>query len=373
MTRGPCKEMKPPSAKRHILVVEDDEMVQAFIALHLENEGFEVSTAGTGGESLSILAEKKIDLILLDLNLPDGDGLSITQKVRETSSVPIIILTARKGQDDRLLGLGLGADEYLTKPIDPKELFLRVRNLLDRAGTPAGAPPPPPGIAAVASRDEDRGDQPAAASRDGGAKDQGRVVPSQGRGHGGLFTVIAIGAVIAVGGTFWFFGTVSEPPKIPDQALSPAAREPMMAPPKASGEPSKAIEQPQKAPRVLTPIELDEEEPSKSMAEVLGYGWVLKSKCDPIPRVEWWKYKTHEEMAGYVQRKHNGDWTPYIDNWFRRLVKLQDMHSRKSNAVTNTGIVLQGEELAAYIQKMRKRVAITRCLARESKEFSSGK
>lgn len=78
----------------HVLIVEDDEMVQKFVALHLQNEGYRTSTAITGAEALSILGQETIDLILLDLNLPDGDGLSIAQKVRETSSVPIIILTA---------------------------------------------------------------------------------------------------------------------------------------------------------------------------------------------------------------------------------------------------------------------------------------
>ncbi|MDA0304723.1 MAG: response regulator transcription factor [Proteobacteria bacterium] len=118
---------------QHILVVEDDEMVQAFLALHLEIEGYTVTLAGNGAEMIKALSARHPDMIILDLNLPDGDGLSLAKQVRESSSVPIIIATTRKSQEDRLLGLGIGADDYLIKPFDPKELILRVHNLLERS------------------------------------------------------------------------------------------------------------------------------------------------------------------------------------------------------------------------------------------------
>ena len=127
-----------------ILVVEDDEMVQAFLALHLENEGFAVRTASSGMDMIQSLTQKTPDLILMGLNLPDCDGLNLTRQVRLKSTVPIIVATTRKSREDRLMGLSLGADDYVTKPFNPKELLLRVRNLLERTLPDGVSLPPPP-------------------------------------------------------------------------------------------------------------------------------------------------------------------------------------------------------------------------------------
>ena len=124
--------------KHHLLIVEDDEMVQGLLAAFLESEGFRVSLASTGKEMLALLDREEVSLILLDLGLPDEDGLALARQVRARSSLPIIVLTARKGRDDRLLALELGVDDYLTKPADPRELLLRVRNVLGRASTEGG-------------------------------------------------------------------------------------------------------------------------------------------------------------------------------------------------------------------------------------------
>ncbi len=350
----------------HILIVEDDEMVQSFIALHLENEGYGVSKAATGGEGLDILARENIDLILLDLNLPDGDGLSIAQRVREVSSVPIIVLTARKGQDDRLIALGLGADEYLTKPVDPKELFLRVRNLLKRAGTASSTPQP----AVLPVSAESRREEPGVEAQKGKTSGPGTAVPPKRGGLSALVIVLALFAVTLSGVVFWYFVEIPKLLPSPEQAESP----PAMAPAKAAQEPSKDGPKARQAAatgKALAPVDIPDEEPTKAMAEMLGYGWVLKSQCGSVPKVEWWKYKDHESIAGYVHRKHKGDWAPYIEKWFQRLIKLQDINNRKSSAVTNTGAVLKGPELIAYIKKMEKRLSVTRCLAQEAKKFSS--
>ncbi|NQW00441.1 MAG: response regulator transcription factor [Rhodospirillales bacterium] len=118
--------------KQRLLIVEDDEMVQALLAAYLLREGFAISLATTGKEMLACVDSEKIDLILLDLGLPDEDGLTLARQVRARSHIPIIVLTARQGKSDRLAALEVGADDYMTKPFDPEELILRIRNLLGR-------------------------------------------------------------------------------------------------------------------------------------------------------------------------------------------------------------------------------------------------
>lgn len=118
---------------KHLLIVEDDELVQSLLAAYMQNEGFKVSIASTGKEMLACIDSETIDLVLLDLGLPDEDGLVLARQVRARSSLPIIVVTARKDQKNRLAALEIGADDYLTKPFDPEELSLRVRNILGRA------------------------------------------------------------------------------------------------------------------------------------------------------------------------------------------------------------------------------------------------
>ncbi len=118
---------------QHVLVVEDEVFVLALMGAYIRDAGFQVSLAADGREMLALLDQEKVDLILLDLGLPDEDGLVLTRQIRARSSVPIIVLTGRTAQDDRLAALELGADDYLTKPCDPREILLRMQNLLGRA------------------------------------------------------------------------------------------------------------------------------------------------------------------------------------------------------------------------------------------------
>ncbi|HHW42156.1 MAG TPA: response regulator transcription factor [Syntrophomonadaceae bacterium] len=116
-----------------VLVVDDEAGVRQLVRLYLEKEKIEVEEAACGREALDKLRRSKFDLLILDLMMPDGDGWSVAREVRRRMDLPIIMLTARGEEMDRLLGFELGADDYVVKPFSPRELVMRVKALLRRA------------------------------------------------------------------------------------------------------------------------------------------------------------------------------------------------------------------------------------------------
>jgi DNA-binding response OmpR family regulator len=117
---------------KNILVVDDEKRIVEIIRAYLEKDGFRVSTAGDGKQALSLARSEKPDLIVLDLMLPEVSGWDVCRTLRKDSDVPIIMLTAREDVTDKIVGLELGADDYVTKPFDPKELLSRIRAVLRR-------------------------------------------------------------------------------------------------------------------------------------------------------------------------------------------------------------------------------------------------
>jgi len=122
----------------HILVVEDDRPTRDLIARYLIDNHFRVSTAVTGAQGKGVLDGERVDLVVLDLNLPDQDGLMLAKRLLAEHDVPIVILTGRSEEMDRVLGLELGADDYVTKPFSPRELLARIRAVLRRAQVKPG-------------------------------------------------------------------------------------------------------------------------------------------------------------------------------------------------------------------------------------------
>lgn len=115
-----------------ILIVEDEAIVADVVGRYLRRDGFEVMTAGDGQEALDMAHEWSPDLVLLDLMLPKIDGLEVCRRLRSDSNIPIIIVTAKGDESDRIVGLELGADDYVSKPFSPRELVARVRAVLRR-------------------------------------------------------------------------------------------------------------------------------------------------------------------------------------------------------------------------------------------------
>ena len=119
---------------QHIAILDDDPEIRSLLEQNLRGAGFEVSTASNGRDLKTILEHQTIDLIVLDLMLPGEDGLTICRELRAESNIPIIMLTAMTHEADRIIGLEMGADDYLTKPFSPRELVARIKATLRRQG-----------------------------------------------------------------------------------------------------------------------------------------------------------------------------------------------------------------------------------------------
>ncbi|WP_207477767.1 response regulator [Arenibaculum pallidiluteum] len=118
----------------HLLVVDDDREIRDLVARFLDKHGYRVTPARDGAEMFRVLQDSRIDLIVLDLMMPGEDGLSLTRRLRATSRIPIVMLTAVGEETDRIVGLEMGADDYLPKPFNPRELLARIKAVLRRSG-----------------------------------------------------------------------------------------------------------------------------------------------------------------------------------------------------------------------------------------------
>jgi DNA-binding response OmpR family regulator len=139
-----------------VLVVEDDATVAEVVVRYLEREGFEVESVGDGREALERAGRSLPDLVVLDLMLPGLDGLEVCRRLRAVAPIPVIMLTARGEESDRVLGLELGADDYVAKPFSPRELTARVKSVLRRAQGPL-SPVDVPGVVTIGDLEIDLG------------------------------------------------------------------------------------------------------------------------------------------------------------------------------------------------------------------------
>jgi DNA-binding response OmpR family regulator len=120
-------------ASESILIVEDESSIASFVALYLKNAGYSVRTVAKGADALDQVSADPPSLTILDLMLPDIDGIEVCRRIRKTSDVPILMLTARDEDVDKIIGLEVGADDYMTKPFNPRELVARVKSILRRS------------------------------------------------------------------------------------------------------------------------------------------------------------------------------------------------------------------------------------------------
>lgn len=140
MSRAVGSRGREAAESRSVLVVDDEPGIIEIASAYLRRDGFVVRTAGTGRRALDAMATQEPDLVVLDLMLPDISGEEVCTRMRRSSSVPILMLTAKSAEADRLRGLALGADDYLVKPFSPRELVARVRAILRRSGESSQPP-----------------------------------------------------------------------------------------------------------------------------------------------------------------------------------------------------------------------------------------
>ncbi len=133
----------------NVLICDDQPDIVSALKIYLRPEGYSLFTASTGAEALELVKKERIDLILLDIMMPQMDGITATAKIREISNVPIILLTAKSETEDRVLGLNIGADDYITKPFVPVEVLARVRSQLRRYALLGSKTPPQAGTLQV--------------------------------------------------------------------------------------------------------------------------------------------------------------------------------------------------------------------------------
>jgi DNA-binding response OmpR family regulator len=122
------------SQSQTVLVVEDEASIASFVSLYLKNAGYGVKAVRSGGDALAQVEAEQPALIVLDLMLPDMDGIEVCQRIRQRRDIPILMLTARDEDIDKIIGLEVGADDYMTKPFNPRELVARVKSILRRSG-----------------------------------------------------------------------------------------------------------------------------------------------------------------------------------------------------------------------------------------------
>ena len=175
-----------------VLLVEDEYKLRELVRSYLEREGIVVLSTGSGAEALSLSENSRVDLVVLDLGLPDVPGTAVLGDLRARSDVPVIILTAMSEERDRIAGLELGADDYVTKPFSPKELVLRVQAVLRRGRAPEQAGGPLSYGDGELTLDEDRAR--GARAREANRADPDRVGGPVGPGRGAGARVLALRA-----------------------------------------------------------------------------------------------------------------------------------------------------------------------------------
>ena len=340
----------PPANK--VLVIDDDNDILEFVVELLQDE-ISVSFANNGPKGIELAKIHKPDLILLDVMMPEMDGFEVCKRLQwipETKNIPVIFLTGMGDEDDISSGLRLGAVDYITKPFNPDHVIAKVRNQLEKITAIRPSPVSEKKDRRVTDQIVDQPKEPEPAAPQGMGK----------------WRLVFAAAVLTVGiglGIKWLIEAPSEPPTKRTEIPSPKTKE---------KKPVSLVSVPAPpAPKTKAQVDISAEQMEVIPTDMLETAWVGKSQCVPLPKVKWWKNHSHIKIVTYVNQKYEGDWSPYINKWVRRMAKVQAIHDRDATVVTSDGRRLQGAVLDDYIDKMAKRISVTRCLALEAAKAAS--
>jgi len=335
--------------KPHILIVEDDAMIRSFLRVVLEGEGYDVTEAETGAEMFAALDGGHFDVIVLDIMLPDGNGVDFARTLRRTSTLPIVFATAVTDTDTRRHAIGLMQVDYVTKPFDATELLLRIKNIRTMAPV----------------------------MEDPNARDLPRPVAEKAAPwyQAPLIWGPALAFLIVIAGGIFLIPGDEDPAAYQAALQAQQAEQARNDLPGAPGAGAGAARQETGSGVVLRDaVPTAQSEDQEGAAQVPQSGAAAAAAiagsdeekvilaCGELPVSEYWNNNSVKRVLRYVRFVHSGDWGEYLANWVERLKNVQDLEaSGKSIELQKKDIVLSGKELSKYVELMEQRVRYLRC------------
>tara|TARA_R110002124_G_scaffold63978_1_gene175087 strand:- start:5305 stop:6363 length:1059 start_codon:yes stop_codon:yes gene_type:complete len=337
----------------NILIVEDDPMIRSFLKAVLEAEDYDVTEAESGAEMFAALDGKNFDVIVLDIMLPDGNGVDFARTLRRTSTLPIIFATAVTDTDTRRHAIGLMQVDYVTKPFDAKELVLRIRNIRTMAPV---------------MEDPNARDLPKPAAADAAPWYRSPLT----WGPAVAFLVIVLGGVFLIPDDEDPAALRAEQSAAQVQRNVDTATAAVQAATDAAA--ANAAARAGGSSVVLTDAPSASQAAGGAAAGAAAAGdgdgpivdgspeQKIIEACGEMPVSEHWNNNSIKRILRYVRFVHRGNWGEYLETWVDRLKNVQDLEAAgKPIELQKKGVILSGKELEKYVDLMESRVRFLRC------------
>ncbi len=337
----------------NILIVEDDPMIRSFLKAVLEAEDYDVTEAESGAEMFAALDGKNFDVIVLDIMLPDGNGVDFARTLRRTSTLPIIFATAVTDTDTRRHAIGLMQVDYVTKPFDAKELVLRIRNIRTMAPV---------------MEDPNARDLPKPVAADAAPWYRSPLT----WGPAVAFLVIVLGGVFLIPDDEDPAALRAEQSAAQVQRNVDTATAAVQAATDAAA--ANAAARAGGSSVVLTDAPSASQAAGGAAAGAAAAGdgdgpivdgspeQKIIEACGEMPVSEHWNNNSIKRILRYVRFVHRGNWGEYLETWVDRLKNVQDLEAAgKPIELQKKGVILSGKELEKYVDLMESRVRFLRC------------